>query len=202
MRLAPRGRRHTNNTGLWQTDLKIVLHVGCGERYAGILPDDDFPSSEWQEIRLDIDPAVNPDIVANIVDMPVVASASVDAIWSSHNLEHVFTHEVPLTLREFHRVLRPGGVAHVQVPDALIPATAIARGHAERPLYVSQAGPVTPLDMLFGFGPAIERGDHFMAHKTAFTRQSLARRFTDASFVNVRVISRENGLWATATRPN
>jgi SAM-dependent methyltransferase len=200
MRLATRRQQPPSKVArLWQTDLKIVLHVGCGPRIPDQLPSE-LSSPEWQEIRLDIEPAVDPDIVASIVDMPIVETASVDAIWSSHNLEHVFAHEVPLTLREFRRVLRPSGVAHVQVPDVLVPARAVARGQLETELYRSPAGPITALDMLFGYGPAIARGEHFMAHRTAFTKHSLTKKFQDAGFSRVRVEARQQALWATATK--
>jgi predicted SAM-dependent methyltransferase len=32
-----------------------------------------------------------------------------DALYSSHNIEHVFAHEVVPTLKEFRRVLKPDG---------------------------------------------------------------------------------------------
>ena len=83
---------------------KRVLHVGCGiyaeEKLHGV-----FRGSDWQEIRVDIDPAVKPDIQASITDLRKhVLDASVDAIWSSHNIEHVYDHEVDRVLREFVRV--------------------------------------------------------------------------------------------------
>lgn len=65
----------------------------------------------WRELRLDIEPATHPDIVADMTDMTPLASASVDAIFSCHNLEHLAPHEVPLALAEFHRVLRDDGFA-------------------------------------------------------------------------------------------
>jgi predicted SAM-dependent methyltransferase len=40
--------------------------------------------------------------------MKAVASESVDAIFSSHNIEHLYPHEVPVALAEFIRVLKPG----------------------------------------------------------------------------------------------
>ena len=56
----------------------------------------------WREIRLDIDPDVNPDVVASITDMQVISDAAVDAVYSSHNVEHLYPHEVPLALREMN----------------------------------------------------------------------------------------------------
>lgn len=181
----------------WPTDGKVVLHVGCGPIGATPLPG---MFDEWHEVRFDIEPAVDPDIIGTILDMDAVASESVDAVWSSHNLEHVYSHEAPLALREFLRVLRPGGTAYVQVPDLEVPARAILKGRLDAKLYDSPAGDVTPLDMLYGFGPAIARGEHFMAHKGGFTRHTLARRLDEAGFATVNVVSKNYALWATATR--
>ena len=85
---------------------KIVLNVGCGYPLRQKLHRH-FHGPEWREIRLDLDPAVRPDIVCSITDMSPVAADCVDAIWSSHNLEHLQRHEVPLALAEFVRVLKP-----------------------------------------------------------------------------------------------
>ncbi len=199
MRLAPRKQR-AGGPRSWPTDRKILLHVGCGPRATGLLPKE-FMTPQWHEVRLDIDPNVDPDIIGTITDMTDVPQRSVDALWSSHNLEHVFAHEVPLALREFYRVLKPGGTAHVQVPDLTFPARQVARGRLEEVLYVSQAGPITALDMLYGHGAAITRGEHYMAHRTGFTKQTMAAKFTAAGFANVRVEAKDAALWATAKRP-
>jgi predicted SAM-dependent methyltransferase len=49
--------------------------------------------------------------------MMPVATGSVDAIWSSHNLEHLQRHEVPLALREFFTVLKPQGLLLLELPN-------------------------------------------------------------------------------------
>ena len=36
-------------------------------------------------------------------------------------------------------------------------------------LFLAADGPVTARDMIYGHGPQIEKGRHFMAHKTGFT---------------------------------
>ena len=200
MRLAMR-KQQGPRPARFPTDRRIMLHVGCGKRDSGLLPSE-LLTPEWFEVRLDIDPEVAPDIVADMIDMPEIGTATVDGIWSSHNLEHVFAYQVPLVLREFFRVLRPGGTAHVQVPDITVPAKAAAHGRLETPLYTSMAGPITALDMLFGYGPAIAQGEHFMAHRTAFTRATISDKFKAAGFANVRVVARDNALWTTANRPS
>jgi len=45
------------------------------------------------------------------------ADASFEAIYSSHVLEHLTPGEADHALREFHRVLGPGGVLRIAVPD-------------------------------------------------------------------------------------
>jgi SAM-dependent methyltransferase len=184
-------------------DRRLVLHVGCGP------PDDDnlhdvFRTPEWRELRLDIDPQMRPDIVGNMVDLgDVVPSESVDAVWSSHNIEHVFAHEVPRVFAEFLRVLRPGGLALITTPDLQRAAERIASGRLEDPLYEAEAGPITPLDMVYGHGREISRGFHFMAHRTGYTARTLERKLRDAGFadVHVRREPADRALWADARRP-
>ena len=96
---------------------KSVLHVGPGHRQSGAMLPSGFQGNEWQEIRLDIDPGNEPDIVGSMLNMAAVATGSVDALYSAHNIEHVYAHEVPLVLAEFLRVLKPSGVAVITCPD-------------------------------------------------------------------------------------
>ena len=166
---------------------RTVLHVGCGPADPAKLPAAFFPAGEWQEMRLDIDPGVSPDIVASITDMAVVATGSVAAIWSAHNLEHLAAHEVPLALAEFHRVLAPGGFALVTMPDLQQVAALVAEGKLEDAAYISAMGPIAALDMLYGHRASIAAGNNFMGHRTGFVATTLARHLELAGFQNVRV---------------
>ncbi len=177
----------------------VVLHVGCGPRNAtGLHPA--FSGPDWDEVRLDIDPAVRPDVVGSITDLGVISDGSVDAVWSSHNLEHLEPHEVPLALAEFHRVLRPGGLLLLTLPDIESVCRLVAEGNLEEPVYTSPAGPVAPLDILYGFRPLLERGHVHYAHRTAFTARTLARHLANAGFEEGKVWSEELNLWALMTR--
>lgn len=181
------------------TETRTVLHVGCGMPDPRKLPAAFFAVGEWREVRLDIDPGVAPDIIASITDMTVVGSGSVDAVWSAHNVEHLFAHEVPIALAEFRRVLRPDGFALITVPDLQRVAELVAQDRLMEPAYISPAGPIAPLDMMFGFGGAIAGGNHFMAHRTGFTARSLDAALRGAGFAQVRVVRDEAfALWATA----
>jgi predicted SAM-dependent methyltransferase len=180
---------------------KIVLNVGCGYPLRQKLHRH-FHGPEWHEIRLDLDPAVQPDIVCSITDMSPVATNSADAIWSSHNLEHLQRHEVPIALAEFLRVLRPLGFLLLTLPDLRQVAQLVVEDRLEGEAYISQSGPITPLDMIFGHTASLARGNRFMAHRTGFTARTLQKLLIEAGFADVNL--REGGsfdLWATASKP-
>lgn len=158
---------------------RSVLHVGCGRTPLHF----SFNVNEWDETRLDIDQDVNPDIISSILDMSEVADNSFDAVFSSHNLEHIFATEVPVALAEFHRVLKPGGSAHILVPDIQIIAKEVAKGNLEGFLYQSPAGPISPIDVLWG----LRSGNEYMRHKTGFTAQTLGQKLLDAKFSKVHI---------------
>jgi ubiquinone/menaquinone biosynthesis C-methylase UbiE len=178
---------------------KTFLHVGCGVAN----PDKvhiTFRGPEWREVRLDIDPGVKPDVVASMTDMAAVESGSMDGLYSSHNLEHLYPHDVPTALREFVRVLRPDGFALLTLPDLQRVAELVAADKLEEAAYVSPAGPIAPLDILFGFRPSLAAGNLFMAHRTGFTATSLAKAVVAAGFARVQVKRVDFDLWAMAHR--
>jgi predicted SAM-dependent methyltransferase len=164
----------------------VVLHVGCGPKTAGKLPPE-FNHNQWREVRLDIDQDAQPDIVASITDMRAVGDGTITAVWSSHNLEHLHLHEVPLALREFHRVLKPGGSAMIMVPDFQAAAEEIGKGNLTGPLYQSPAGPICARDMVFGHPQFVAAGNGFQCHKTGFSQDTLGKALAAAGFTNVSV---------------
>jgi len=182
-------------------DTKKFLHVGCGPKYKNSTTPA-FASEDWEEVRLDIDEAVNPDIVSSVLDLRVIDSESFDAIFSSHNIEHVFAHEVPIMLKEFLRVLNTDGFFVVNCPNLIAVARLIVEDKLTEPAYVSPAGPISPLDILHGHGASIERGNEFMAHKTGFTPKSLNSALLEAGFKSVGMLARDAQLdiWAVATK--
>lgn len=181
---------------------KTVLHVGPGHRHKGARLPAAFQTGEWQEIRLDIDPANQPDIVGSMLDMAAVADDSVDAIYSAHNIEHVYAHEVPVVLQEFLRVLKPDGFAVVTCPDLQAVCALVADDKLTDAAYQSAAGAITPLDILYGHGAALAAGHHYMAHKCGFTLKTLTMALHGAGFAMTAGKRRTAALdlWVVATK--
>lgn len=172
-----------------QTSPPVLINAGCGPLSGSRIP---TLFDNWKQIRVDVDPAVEPDVVANVTDLSAIPSGSADAVWSAHCIEHLFAHEVPAALGEFRRVLRGDGFACVIVPDLQAIAEWIATDRLHEAIYQSSAGPVTAHDMLWGFGPAIEGGEAAMAHRCGFTPTVLLQRLSDCGFAEIVLRRRVN----------
>jgi predicted SAM-dependent methyltransferase len=147
-----------------------LLHVGCG----------DTPLPEWfpddVETRLDISPEFNPDIVASMTDLGNIGPF--DIVYTCHALEHIYSHEVPVALGEFYRVLAPSGVVMIIVPDLEdVQATFDV-------LYDFPGGGITGFDLYYGYRPMVATMP-FMAHHGGFVADTLREALVNASFVSV-----------------
>jgi len=169
--------------------MKTFLHVGCGRSNKSSAQG--FNNDNWKEIRFDIDKNVNPDIEGTLLDMSQVETGSIDAIYSCHNIEHVYPHEVPIVLKEFLRVLNDDGFVVILCPDLISTCEAVVQDKLYDPLYDSQAGPIAPIDILYGLRGDLQKGNHYMAHKCGFTYSTLVNFFTTADFKK----------WIGGTRP-
>lgn len=176
-----------------------LLNVGCGPqgRQHGFLG-----FKDWQEVRLDIDPSVQPDVLGTMTDMSAVATASMDAIVSSHNIEHLYPHEVPQALAEFVRVLKDDGLLLITCPDLQSVCERVARGELASPLYNSDAGPIAALDVLYGHREAMAAGNLFMAHRCGFTLEVLANTLQACGFARTVGLVRPAAfdLWMLASK--
>lgn len=182
--------------------MQIFLHVGCGLKCKDQTTNG-FNSKLWIERRLDIDEKVAPDVVGSMTDMSSIETASVDAIYSSHNIEHLYPHEVMVALSEFVRVLRPEGFLVVTCPDLQAIAAVVAEGKLVEPLYDSPAGPIAALDVLYGFRPQLATGNLYMAHRCGFTQQVLTGTLQAGGFRSVATSRRGHpfyDIWALATK--
>jgi predicted SAM-dependent methyltransferase len=182
--------------------MKTFLHVGCGQKQKNRTTKG-FNTPDWSEIRLDIDPSVQPDVIGTMTDMSAVDTASVDAVFSSHNIEHLYPHEVPLALSEFLRVLKSDGIAVITCPDLKSVCALIAEDKLTEAAYTSPAGPIAPIDILYGLRTSMAQGNLYMAHRCGFTQKVLTATLQASGFKSVASMSRGHpyfDLWAVGSK--
>ena len=172
--------------------MKTFLHVGCGRKNKSRCKG--FNNDNWKEIRFDIDKNVNPDIVGTLTDMKLVETGSVDAVYSAYNIDHIYSHQVPIALREFYRVLKEDGIVVITCPDIQGVCEIISQDKLLEPLYESPVGPISPIDILFGNRKQIAGGNEYMAKKGGLTYSVLNSSLYEAGF-KVRVGGRRPETW-------
>ena len=182
--------------------MNTFLHVGCGPKRKNQTTQG-FNTPEWNELRFDIDPSVQPDVQGTMTDMAAVSSGSVNALFSSHNIEHLYPHEVPVALQEFARVLSADGFVVITCPDLQGVCELVAQDKLTEAAYTSPAGPIAPIDILYGHRPAMAQGNLFMAHRCGFTQKVLVATLQAAGFATVASMRRAGpffDLWAIASK--
>lgn len=146
---------------LKRTDLKR-LHLGCGSRH---LPGYYHIDAMDQE---------HVDQVHRVDRLDFIASDSVQRIYCSHVLEHFDRFTFEDVLREWFRVLAPGGVLRLAVPDF----AACAKVYYEEGLQDGLTG-------LIGLICGGQRGPYDY-HKMIFDEPFLARALKDVGFRETR----------------
>ena len=145
---------------------RALLSVGSGGE-----PLPDWEARGYTVVRLDIEPATNPDIVASMTDMGPIGPF--DAVLCSHSLEHLYPHEVPIALSEFHRVLKPGGCVVVLVPDL--------EGVSATDDLLPDGNGLSGLHLYYGAAGLLAEFP-YMAHHCGFVADTLGRVMTEVGF--------------------
>lgn len=73
-------------------------------------------------ITVDKDQSVNPEYIEDALDLSW-QDGCVDEIRAFHILEHIRTEDKINVMKEFHRVLKPGGILEIEVPQFPHPAS-------------------------------------------------------------------------------
>lgn len=68
-------------------------------------------------VNFDCDPHPGVDLVGDVSDLSRFADNSIPEIMASHIFEHFPIPQAPAVLKEWHRVLEPGGKLYIAVPD-------------------------------------------------------------------------------------
>ncbi|HEX9755833.1 MAG TPA: methyltransferase domain-containing protein [Gemmatimonadales bacterium] len=134
---------------------------------------------------LNATPAPYVDHVANANDLSLFGDDTFSEIYASHVLEHFdYAAELTYALREWHRVLTPGGKFYVSVPDMDVLAKLFL---SKDRLTVDERFFV--MRMMFG-----GHGDEYDYHAVGLNEEFLSIFLGQAGYVNVRRV-KEFGLF-------
>jgi hypothetical protein len=84
------------------SQVKRVLNVGGHDKRIPLPPQ----YAGFEQLLLDIDPAVAPDILCDARELSKLESGQFDAVYCAHNLEHYYRHDVPKVLAGFLHVFK------------------------------------------------------------------------------------------------
>lgn len=143
----------------------MKVHLGCGKRH--------FPG--W--VHVDQVDLPHIDHRHDVRTLPFLDDEVADVVYASHVFEYFDRQEAPTVLAEWRRVLKPGGVLRLAVPD--FPALV--------EVYRRSGGLARVLGPLFGrievsspAGPAV------IYHKTVYDFADLQAVLESAGFAEVR----------------
>ncbi len=100
-------------------------------------------------------------------------------------------------------MLKSNGFAVITCPDLKSVCALIAEDKLTEPAYVSPAGPIAPLDILYGLRTSMAHGNLYMAHRCGFTQKVLSATLQASGFKSVATMARGYpyfDLWAVASK--
>lgn len=154
----------------------MKLHLGCWHR--------DFPGF----INVDLCDLPHIHYKSYIHELPFIEDASVDYVYCSHALEYYDLESAKLALKEWLRVLKPGGMLRLAVPnfEALLEVYQKTRD-IKRIL-----GPMFGRMQVSGVGE-----DKFIYHKIVYDFKLLSEVLTESGFVDIKLYD-----WRTTEHSN
>lgn len=155
-----------------ETEKSVRLNLGCGDKIlTGYINVDVVQSRAGYK----------PDVICDLHDLKPFDNACADEVMAIHVIEHFWRWEVETVLREWVRVLKPGGRMVLECPN-LISACRQIMDNPESANGVDKSVQRT-LWVLYG-DPSWR--DPLMTHRWAYTPASLASLMESAGLVDVR----------------
>lgn len=136
-------------------------------------------------LRQDIDSSIKDlDIICDIRDLDKhIDIESCDEIRCSHCMEHFSTKEIPGLFNMIYKLIKPGGMFNIIVPNFKYHAALVLNGMDEQGVYYAYGGQINEWDF----------------HKTAFTPDILTKRLIEAGFKNL-VMARQTSITCIAQK--
>ncbi|MFL5298129.1 MAG: class I SAM-dependent methyltransferase [Phenylobacterium sp.] len=158
----------------------VRLYVGSGtEKREG-----------W--ISVDANPDLNPHVVAFADRLPMFGDETVAAIEACHLFEHLTFDEARAALKEWRRVLVPGGQLMLELPNLRRCLELLGQ-------HLDQDGFDLALIGIFGWPPAIRTEGVWQIHKWGWTPETLSQELLSSGFRNAEVVPIQQ-TWRPAAR--
>jgi hypothetical protein len=154
-----------------------VCEIGVGRAAEGLYH---IVNPRSDVVTVDHNPEANPDYCCDARLLPEKWTDRFAEVWANHILEHIPYADTDTALVEWVRILKPGGVLKVGVPDI---------GAAGRMISNGEPPSLALLGVLYG-----DQGNSYWKqhqdggiHMAGFTKKSLADAMTRAGLIDVAV---------------
>lgn len=141
------------------------LNVACGNT-----PHTKFPLP-WFNVDIKGEVA---DFICDVRKLPPKWLGKFNEVRASHVLEHFFMEDHKTVLNEWVRVLEPGGIFRLAVPDLTIVINCLTQGHDKkmRPA-ISGVDPTPVMAQIYGIGYETVKTEDRLRHRMIFDKESL-----------------------------
>jgi SAM-dependent methyltransferase len=150
----------------------LRLNLGCGDKILG-----GYVNVDVVEARA----GMRPDVICDLHDLAPFADASADEILSVHVVEHFWRWEIADVLREWIRVLKPGGRLIVECPNIQSACQTFLENPVEN-AHEDQRGQRT----MWVFYGDPKWKDPLMIHRWGYTPESLRELLSEVGLRDVR----------------
>ena len=159
-------------TGQDDASERIRLNLGCGDKILDGYINVDVVAERAGGV---------PDVNCDVRDLHVFDSCYADEVLAVHVVEHFWRWEVVDVLREWGRVLKPGGTMFLECPNLLSACQAVV----DDPQNAVRPGTKGQRSMWVLYGDPRWK-DPLMVHRWGYTPESLAAVMFEAGLINLR----------------
>ncbi|MDJ0688717.1 MAG: methyltransferase domain-containing protein [Xenococcaceae cyanobacterium MO_188.B32] len=145
----------------------IKIHLGCGQDYIpGYVNIDSYPNAKA-------------DLIMDSRKLELLPAHCAEVIESYHFFEHLQLHEARESLRDWFRILKPGGLVILELPNLAVCTKEIGKHFAP------QNGVDLAMMGIFSSPKLVKEQGYGMAHKWGWTPETLSIELSEVGFVNV-----------------